>query len=213
MRTLKKVGWSWDGNKESDRDAVGHNSIPDSSMNFSCGRAADMTPVVWCSHKHLIAGWSWLALSLPTHSTATSFNLADQRLYAVHSAVKPRLRRGGFDADFHHYRLEFPSHHGVVRRSLFFRQLYNRHRYALDRPYRRRDRLLFRRKVVHRLSFSKLGHLARLPPPYLLSRPSLPSGQAHATFVPCRATEKFPRADHPWSSVLVMELWQFAGWM
>ena len=30
MRTLKKVGWSWDGNKESDRDAVGHNSIPDS---------------------------------------------------------------------------------------------------------------------------------------------------------------------------------------
>ena len=30
MRTLKKVGWSWDGNKELDRDAVGHNSIPDS---------------------------------------------------------------------------------------------------------------------------------------------------------------------------------------
>src|SRR5258705_1596270 len=57
MRTLKKVGWSWDGNKESDREAVGHNSIPDSTANFICERAADMTPVVWCSHKHLISGF------------------------------------------------------------------------------------------------------------------------------------------------------------
>ena len=37
MRTLKKVGWSWDGNKESVREAVGHNSIPDSSMNLVAG--------------------------------------------------------------------------------------------------------------------------------------------------------------------------------
>jgi hypothetical protein len=29
-----------------------------------------------------------------------------------------------------------------VRRSLFFRQRYNRHRYALDRSYSCRDRLL-----------------------------------------------------------------------
>ena len=122
-----------------------------------------MTPVVWCSHNHLIAGWSWLALSLPTHSTAASLNLSYKRLYSDHRAVQPRMRRGTFDADFHHYRLQFPSDHGVVRGPPFCRQLYNGHRYPLDGSYRRRDRLLFRRKVVHRLSFSKLGHLATLP--------------------------------------------------
>ena len=87
MRTLKKVGWSWDGNKEPDRDAVGHNSIPDSSMNFSYGRAGDMTPVVWCSHKHLIAGWSWLALSRAARSPAASLNFGHKRLYPDYRAT------------------------------------------------------------------------------------------------------------------------------
>ena len=114
MRTLKKVGCSWDGNKESDRDAVGHNSIPDSSMNFSCGRAADMTPVVWCSHKHLIAGWSWLALSLPTHSTAASLNLSYKRLNSDHRIVQPRMCGSTFYAAFSQRRLKVSSYHCVI---------------------------------------------------------------------------------------------------
>ena len=42
-------------------------------------------------------------------------------------------------------------------------QLYNGHRYPLDGSYSRRDRMLFRRKVVHSFSFAKLGQLATVP--------------------------------------------------
>jgi hypothetical protein len=73
------------------------------------------------------------------------------------------MRRGTIDADFRHYRLEFPSHHGVVRSPFFYWQLYNSHRYPLDGSYRRGDRMLFRRKVVHSFSFAKLGQLATVP--------------------------------------------------
>jgi len=84
------------------------------------------------------------------------------------------MRRGTFDADFHHYRLEFPSHHGVVRRPSFCRQLYNGHRYPLDGSYHRRDRLLFRRKIVHRLSFLATLPSLRL---YLLGKLTPPSAE------------------------------------
>src|SRR6476660_10396147 len=56
-----------------------------------------------------------------------------------------------FDAEFGDRRLELPSDQGIVRRSLFFRQRYNRHRYALNRSYSCRDRLLLLPcKLVHR---------------------------------------------------------------
>jgi len=61
--------------------------------------------------------------------TIDSLNLGYKRLYSDHRIVQPRMRRGTLDADFHHYRLEFPSHHGVVRCPSFCWQLYNGHRY------------------------------------------------------------------------------------
>jgi hypothetical protein len=44
MRTLKKVGWSCEGRRGLDKEALGHNSVPKINPIFSCWRAADVTP-------------------------------------------------------------------------------------------------------------------------------------------------------------------------
>ena len=43
MRTLKKVGWSCEGRRGLDKEALGHNSVPKINPIFSCWRAADVT--------------------------------------------------------------------------------------------------------------------------------------------------------------------------
>jgi low affinity Fe/Cu permease len=72
------------------------------------------------------------------------------------------MRRGTFNADFRHYRLEFTSHHGVVRRPSFYWQLYNGHHYPLDVSYGCRDRLFLPwREVVHRSLLFALSRTAQ----------------------------------------------------